>query len=105
MEERRSIDRVKYGEKCAVVDVETGESLYMLADNVSPLGMGLHMDADGPDLLGKDIIVVAQTIIMYAIVNRQVKEEDGSYTIGIGAKRFTPEVLQYLMESIAPVNQ
>lgn len=101
MEERRNIARVEYFAKSVVVDVETGEKYFVETDNVSPLGMGIHMDADAPDLTGKDIIIVAETLIMYADVNRQVKREDGSYTVGISAKKFTPEVLQYLFDHIA----
>lgn len=41
-------------------------------------------------------------MIMYADVNRQEKREDGSFTLGISAKQFTPEVLQYLFDSITP---
>lgn len=62
--------------------------------------MGIHMDADAPDILGKDIIIVAQTLIMYADVTRQEKLEDGSCIIGIAAREFTPEVLEYLFEHI-----
>ena len=59
------------------------------------------MAADAPDIMGKDIIIVAETLIMYADVIRQVKNEDGSYIVGIAAKKFTPEVLDYLFEHIA----
>ena len=102
MEERRSINRITYEAKSVIVVVDTGERYFVDTDNVSPLGMGIHMDADAPDIVGKDIIIVAQTMIMYAEVNRQEKREDGSYTVGISAKQFTPEVLQYLFDSIAP---
>ena len=54
------------------------------------------------DANGKDIIIVAETLIMYAEVNRQEKQEDGSYIIGIGAKKFTQDVLEYLFTHIAP---
>jgi len=101
MEERRRLSRVDYPTKSVVVIVETGEKYFVETENVSPLGMGIHMDADTPDIVGKDIIIVAQTLIMYADVNRQVKRRDGSFTIGISAKQFTPEVLQYLFEHIA----
>lgn len=101
MEERRKLSRVNYPTNSVVVVVETGDKYFVETENVSPLGMGIHMNADTPDIVGKDIIIVAQTLIMYADVNRQVKREDGSYTVGISAKQFTPEVLQYLFEHIA----
>ncbi|MCR5475126.1 MAG: hypothetical protein K6F28_08000 [Lachnospiraceae bacterium] len=63
--------------------------------------MGITMPAGSPDLVGKDIIIVASTLIMYADVNRQVENEDGTYTMGISARQFTPEVLQYLFTHIA----
>ncbi len=51
---------------------------------------------------GKDVIIVAQTMIMYADVTRQEKQDDGSFVIGVAARQFTPEVLAYLFEKIAP---
>lgn len=100
MEEKRKISRVAYPTKSVIVVVETGERYFVETENVSPLGMGIHMNADAPQIVGKDIIIVAQTLIMYADVTRQEKREDGSYTVGIQAKQFTPDVLQYLFESI-----
>ena len=102
MEERRKLTRVNYPTKSVIVDVETGERYFVETENVSPLGMGLHMAAGAPNLKGRDIIIVAETLIMYADVTRQEIRDDGSYTLGIQAKRFTPEVLSYLFESIAP---
>ncbi len=101
MEERRKLSRVNYPTKSVIVVVENGSKYYVETENVSPLGMGIHMDADAPELVGKDIIIVANTLIMYADVTRQEKREDGSYTVGIKAKQFTPEVLQYLFDNIA----
>lgn len=100
MEERRKLSRVGYSAKSVIVICETGEKIFVRTENVSPLGMGIHMDADAPDILGKDIIIVAQTLIMYADVTRQEKLEDGSCIIGIAAREFTPEVLEYLFEHI-----
>ena len=101
MEERRNISRVDYAAKGVVVVCDTGDKYYVETKNVSPLGMGVIMPEGSPDIVGKDIIIVASTLIMYADVNRQVKNEDGTYTIGINAKQFTPEVLQYLFKHIA----
>lgn len=51
-------------------------------------------------LIGKDIIIVADTMIMYADVTRQEAQEDGSFKVAISARKFTPEVLNYLFEHI-----
>ena len=100
MEERREINRVDYPASSVIVVCDTGEKYYVTTKNVSPLGMGISAPADMPEIVGKDIIIVAETLIMYADVNRQVKEADGSFTIGISAKKFTPEVLEYLFNHI-----
>ncbi len=101
MEERRNISRVKYAAKSVIVVCETGEKYFVETKNVSPLGMGIEMPAGSPNIVGKDIIIVASTLIMYADVNRQVENEDGTYTVGISARQFTPDVLQYLFTHIA----
>jgi len=100
MEERRKIDRVKYEAPCVMVVCDTEEKIFVTVKNMSPLGMGLNLPADSPDVLDKDVIVVAECIIMYATVNRMKKLEDGTYEVGIHAKRFSDEVLQYLFEHI-----
>ena len=99
--ERRNISRVGYKAKSVIVVCDTGERYLVETKDVSPLGMGITMPAGSPDLVGKDIIIVASTLIMYADVNRQVENEDGTYTMGISARQFTPEVLQYLFTHIA----
>ncbi len=101
MEERRNISRVDYSAKGVVVICDTGEKFMVETKDVSPLGMGLIMPPETPNIIGKDIIIVASTLIMYSDVNRQVKNEDGTYTVGIHARQFTPEVLQYLFRHIA----
>lgn len=103
MEERRKINRVQYIAKSVIVVCDTEETIYVDVENVSPLGMGIRMKADAPDILGKDIIIVAETLIMYAVVNRQEKQEDGSYVVGIHAKKFTEDVLEYLFTHIGKV--
>lgn len=100
MEERRNINRVDYPANSVIVVCETGDKYYVLTKNVSPLGMGIEAPCDVPEIVGKDIIIVAETLIMYADVNRQEKNPDGTWTIGISAKKFTPEVLSYLFEHI-----
>lgn len=100
MEERRQVNRVEYIAKSVIVVCETQETIQVNVDNVSPLGMGIVMMEDRPDIVGKDIIIVAETLIMYADVIRQEKQEDGSYIVGIQAKRFTQDVLEYLFTHI-----
>ena len=68
MEERRRIDRVGYQAKSIVVVCDSGESIFVETCNVSPLGIAFTMPAGSPDLKGKDIIIVADTMIMYADV-------------------------------------
>ena len=77
MEDRRKINRVSYPTKSVLVDCETQTRYYVKTDNVSPLGMGLIADSTIPNLVGKDVIIVAETMIMYADVIRQVKNDDG----------------------------
>ena len=100
MEERRNISRVDYDAKSVIVVCDTGEKYYVETKNVSPLGMGITMPKGSPNIIGKDIIIVASTLIMYADVNRQEEQEDGSFIVGISAKQFTPEVLEYLFTHI-----
>ena len=100
MEERRRVGRVEYHTPSVIVVCDTQEKIMVEVVNMSPMGMGVKMPADTPDLLGKTIIIVTDTIIMYAEVNRMEKKEDGSYMAGVGAIKFTPEVLQYLFEHI-----
>lgn len=100
MEERRKINRVDYHANSVIVVCDTQQSFQAQVENVSPLGMGVHVPADAPELLNKDIIIVAETLIMYATVSRVEKREDGTSFIGISAKKFTPDVLQYLFEHI-----
>ena len=70
MEERRQLNRVNYPAKSVIVVVESGEKIFVQTENVSPLGMGLRAPKDVADLLYKDIIIVAETLIMYATVVR-----------------------------------
>lgn len=100
MEERRQINRIEYQSKSVIVVCDTQEKFYVDVHNVSPLGMGITAGAEIPQLLEKDIIIVTDTLIMYALVNRQEKNEDGTYTLGIGAKKFTQDVLEYLFTNI-----
>lgn len=100
MEERRVIDRVDYAVKSVIVCCDTLEKYYVEVDNVSPLGMGITAPADMPDIVGKDIIIVADTLIMYADVTRQEIQDNGMFQVGIQARKFTPDVLEYLFKCI-----
>ena len=100
MEEKREINRVDYHANSVIVVCDTQQSFQAEVENVSPLGMGVRVPADAPELLHQDIIIVAETLIMYATVNRVEKKEDGTSFVGISAKKFSPDVLQYLFERI-----
>ena len=101
MEERRKIDRVGYSANGVIVICDTQEKIYVKTENISPVGMAVRMEPGAPDITGKDIIIVTETLIMYADVNRQEKQEDGSLVAGISARKFTDDVLQYLFDHIA----
>lgn len=100
MDEKRKLQRVDYQQQSVIVVCDTQEKYFVQTDNVSPIGMGIHMGSEVPQLVGKDIIIVAQTLIMYATVTRQEKQSDGTYSVGISAKQFSPDVLEYLFSHI-----
>ena len=100
MEERRKIDRVKYPSNSVIVVCDTQEKIFSRTENLSPLGIGMRVPADTKNIVGKDVIVVAETLIMYADVVRQEQEPDGTYIVGVQARRFTPDVLQYLFDHV-----
>ncbi len=100
MDERRQINRIDYKANSVMVVCDSLEKLDVEAINVSPLGMGLRFSKDRQDLVGKDIILVTDTLIMYATLVRLVPSEDGSFEGGVEARKFTPDVLQYLFEHI-----
>ena len=90
-----------YSANGVIVICDTQEKIYVKTENISPLGMAVRMEPGAPDITGKDIIIVTETLIMYADVNRQEKQEDGSLVAGISARKFTDDVLQYLFDHIA----
>ncbi len=100
VQDKRNIGRVEFKAPSVVVICATGETLYVEVEDASPRGMGLHMKDDRPDIMGEDIIIVADTVIMYAKVARMAKRDDGTYTVGIHGQKFTPEVLEYLFKHI-----
>ena len=100
MEERRRINRVKFEAKSVIVPCDSLSKIYADVLNVSPMGMAAKVLDDAPTLKGKDVIVVAETLIMYADVVREDQNEDGTRTIALNARKFTPDVLKYLFEHI-----
>ncbi len=105
MEERRKINRVAYSANSVIVDRDTQEKFYGQVKNISPLGVAITVNGDTPKLLGKDVIVVAETLIMYADVIREDEMEDGSKVVAFSSKRFTNEVLQYLFERVGNIEE
>lgn len=100
MKERRSINRVNYDAKSVIVVRDSLEKIYGDVLNLSPLGMAVKIPGDTESILGKDIIIVAETLIMYADIIREEVNEDGTKTVALSAKKFTDDVLQYLFEHI-----
>lgn len=100
MEERRKIGRTKYVDMNVIIICDTEEKYYIKVENVSPLGMGIRMPAGSPDVVGKEVIVVAECMIMFAVVRRMVPCEDGSMEVGIEGKPFTEDMLKCLFENV-----
>ena len=100
MEERREITRVDYNVPGVIVIIEEEIKIPVRVANMSPQGMGVLVDKDAPELLGKDIIIVADCMVMYASVNRIEKYDDNSNIIGIKGKSFDDATLGYLFEHI-----
>ena len=82
MEERREISRVEYKTNGVVVICDTQEKIYVDVKDISPLGMGICVPEGHEGLLGKQVIIVAETFI------------------GVHAIKFTDDVLQYLFSHI-----
>ena len=100
MEERREITRVEYKCPGVIVVVDTEEKIMVKVANVSPLGMGVLIPKDAPAILNKDIIIVADCLVMYANVNRIAEYDDENNIAGIQGKTFDTETLGYLFEHI-----
>lgn len=100
MEERRRVERTNYKTMNVLIVCDTEEKYYIKVENVSPIGMGLKMPAGSPDIVGKDVIVVAESMIMFAAVRRMIPCEDGSFEVGIEGKPFTEEMLRCLYENV-----
>ncbi len=101
MQERRSINRVEFLANSVIVDRETLGRYFGQVKNISPLGIAITVDEHIPNMVGKDVIIVAETMIMYAEAVREDKEEGGKKSVAFKARKFTPDVLQYLFEHIS----
>lgn len=100
MQERRSINRVEFLANSVIVDKESLSKYFGQVKNISPLGIAITVDKRVPNLVGRDVIVVAETMIMYAEAVREDKEMGEKKSIAFKARKFTPDVLQYLFEHI-----
>jgi len=98
--ERRTIGRVAFPSKGIMVICDTQEAIHVDVRDLGPIGVGIRMEQDRPDLMGKDVIMIAETLIMYADVVRQDQMADGAWSVGLAARKFTGDVLRYLFESI-----
>ncbi|MDO4187875.1 MAG: hypothetical protein Q4D29_02695 [Lachnospiraceae bacterium] len=100
MEEKREITRVDYNVPGVIVIIEEEVKIPVKVANVSPLGMGVLVKKDAPELLNKDIIIVADCMVMYANVNRVAEFDDEYNIVGIKGKSFDDGTLGYLFEHI-----
>ena len=100
MEERRTINRVEFLANSVIVDKQSLEKYYGQVKNISPLGIAITVDKRIPNLVGRDVIIVAETMIMYAETVREDQEAGLKKSLAFKARKFTPDVLQYLFESI-----
>lgn len=98
--ERRAIGRVAFPSRGVLVVCDTQEVLHVGVRDLGPIGVGIRAESDTRNLLGKDVIMVAETLIMYADVVRQDPLPDGSWSIGLAARKFSTDVLQYLFDGI-----
>lgn len=98
--ERRTSGRVEYPSRGIAVACDTQTVIHMSVLDIGPGGAGIILPPDTPFLTGKDLILITDTMIIYADVIRQERSEDGSWKVGLAARRFSSEVLQYLLDSI-----
>ena len=96
--ERRAIGRVAFPSKGILVVCDTQQTIYVDVRDLGPIGVGVRLEHDMPMIRGKDVIMIAETLIMYADVVRQDPLPDGSWSVGLAARKFTGDVLKYLFE-------
>ena len=100
MEERREISRVEYKTNGVVVICDTQEKIYVDVKDIRSFDLWICVPEVHDGLRGNQDTVGADTLIMYAEVSREEKQEDGSTFIGVHAIKFTDDVLQYLFSHI-----
>lgn len=98
--ERRAIGRVSFPSNAIIVLCDTQEVLYVNVRDLGPIGVGAEVPNDTADLVGKDVILVAETLIMYADVVRQAPTADGTFIVGLAARKFPKDVLQFLIDGM-----
>ena len=98
--ERRALGRVAYPSQGIAVVCDTQMVIRVGVLDVGPSGVGLTLPSEVPDLIGRDLILITDTMIMYMDVIRQERLENGTWRAGLAAKKFSNEVLQYLFDSI-----
>lgn len=98
--ERRAIGRVAFPSNAVLVICETQEVIYVNVRDLGPIGVGAEVPANTPNLVGKDVILVAETLIMYADVVRQAPSAEGTFIIGLAARKFPQDVLQFLFDGM-----
>lgn len=97
--DKRKIGRIEFSTPSQMVVYGTGETIYVRVEDASPKGMGLSIKGQPHDLLNKDVIVIADTVIMYASIRHVTPRNDGTCFVGIAAKKFTDEVLRYIVRN------
>lgn len=98
--ERRASGRVDHRTYGVAVLCDTQTVLHVGVLNIGPGGAGIILPADTPGITGRDLILITDTMIIYADLIRQERMEDGSWRAGLEAKKFSAEVMQYLLDSI-----
>lgn len=98
--ERRRLGRVAYSSAGIAVVCDTEAVIRVGVLDVGPSGASLILSAETADLTGKDLILIADTMIMYAGVVRQERLENGAWRAGLASRKFSRDVLQYLFDSI-----
>lgn len=98
--EQRKSGRVEHKSQGIAVSCDTQTVFHVNILDIGPGGAGLILPPDTPKLTGRDLILITETMIIYADVTRQERLEDGSWRAGLAARKFSREVIQYLLESI-----
>lgn len=99
-DERRRYERVACQGHSTVIVCGTRREIHADLVDMSLGGVGLTLPADTPDLRGEDLLLAADTLIMYGEVVWQVRTKGGTWRAGLSARKFSPEILQYLLEGI-----